>query len=103
MDPTIPTARSGSEPFEGILKGVVDQVGVDLGGRQVPVPERPLDYQDVAGAAVEVGGEGVPQGVRAEFLVDPRRLETWHSNRRKARLERNSARHSPSNRLRSFR
>ena len=40
----------GLKEFEGVLEGVVDQVGVDLGSRQVPVPEGSLDYEDVAGA-----------------------------------------------------
>ena len=60
------------EPFEGVLEGVVDQVGVDLGGREIPVPKRPFDHQDIAGAAVEVGGKGVPQTVGTDALVDTR-------------------------------
>ena len=59
-DRSFPTTCVYSELFESVLEGVVDQVGVDLGGRQIPVPERPLNHQDIAGTAVEVGGEGVP-------------------------------------------
>mgnify|MGYP005863373605 CR=1 FL=1 len=66
---------SGSEALEGILQRAVHEVGVDLGGRQVPVTEGPLDNQNVPGPTVEVGGEGVPKPMRAELLVDPRGLE----------------------------
>ncbi len=69
------------EPFEGVLEGVLDQVGVDLGGGEVPVPKRPFDHQDIAGAAVEVGGEGVAQGVGTEALVDTRLAEPVYLTR----------------------
>ena len=39
-DPTIPAARSDSEPLDGVLEDIVDQVGVNLGGRQIPVTQR---------------------------------------------------------------
>jgi len=39
------------------------------------VPEGPLYNQDVTGSAVEVGGEGMPQGVGSELFVYPRGLE----------------------------
>ena len=58
-DRLIPGPGCRLQPFEGLLKRVVDEVGVDLGGREVPVPERTLHDQDVACPTVEVGGEGV--------------------------------------------
>ena len=71
-DRSFPTTFADSESFEGVLEGVVDQVGVDLRGGEVPVSEGPFDHQDIAGAAVEVGGEGVPQTVGTDALADAR-------------------------------
>ncbi len=71
-DRLIPGPGCRLQPFEGLLERVVDEVGVDLGGREVPVPERTLHDQDVACPTVEVGGEGVAQSVGAQLLVDPR-------------------------------
>ncbi len=33
--------------------------------------ERPLNHQDIAGTAVKVGGESVPQTVGTDAFVDP--------------------------------
>ena len=71
-DRSFPTTFADSESFDSFLEGVVDQVGVDLRGGEVPVSEGPFDHQDIAGAAVEVGGEGVPQTVGTDALADAR-------------------------------
>ncbi len=71
-DRSFPTTFADSESFDSVLEGVVDQVGVDLRGGEVPVSEGPFDHQDIAGAAVEVGGEGVPQTVGTDALADAR-------------------------------
>lgn len=74
-DRCIPGPEGRSQPFDGILEHPVHKVGVDLGGRQVSVPEGPLYNQDVTGSAVEVGGERMPQGVGCELFFDPRGFE----------------------------
>ncbi len=61
---------TGSESFEGLLKGSVHQVGIDLRGRDIPVSERPLDHENIGGGRIQVGGEGVAQAVRADSLID---------------------------------
>ena len=51
----IPGREGRSQFFNSVFEHPVHKVGVDLGGRQVAVPEGALDNQDVAGSAVEVG------------------------------------------------
>ena len=63
---------TGSEPFEGLFKGSVHQVGINLGGRDIPVSERPFDHENIGGGRIQVGGEGVAQAVRADSLIDTR-------------------------------
>src|SRR5205807_28046 len=46
----------------------VEDVGVDHGGADVGVAEQVLDGADVAARLEQVGGEAVPQGVRADAL-----------------------------------
>ena len=60
------------EEFEGLLQLAVHEVGVDQSCSKIAVAEGTLDYQDVPGSTVEVGGEGVPEGMWAEFLIDAR-------------------------------
>ncbi len=43
QDRSFPATCEDSEPLDGVLEGVVDQVRIDLGGREVAMPERPLD------------------------------------------------------------
>ena len=58
------------EALEGVLKLAVHEVGVDQRCGEIAVIESPLDHQDVPGSAVEVRGEGVPERLRAQLLVD---------------------------------
>ena len=51
---------------------LVGQVGVDLGGGEVLVPEELLDHSQVRAAVEEVGGERVSERVRARLAVEPR-------------------------------
>lgn len=74
-DRRIPGPECRSQSFDGVFQYPVDQVGVDLGGGQVSVSEGPLHNQDVAGSAVEMGGERMPQGVGSELFVYPRGFE----------------------------
>ena len=74
-DRRIPGPEDRSQSFNGVFEHSVHKVGVDLGGRQVAMPEGSLDNQDIAGSAVEVGGERVPQCMRSKLLLDPRCLE----------------------------
>lgn len=61
-----------SEPFEGFFESAIDEVGVNLGRRNVAVAEGTLDDQQVAGGVVEVGGEGVTKAVGRKGLPDAR-------------------------------
>lgn len=70
-----PFSGRRSETFEGVLEFAVNDVGVDLGCGEVLVAEGTLYNEDVAGSAVEVGCEGVPETVRAELLVDASSFE----------------------------
>src|SRR3954451_12259156 len=47
---------------------------VDLRGRYRGVAEQLLDHPDVGPAVEQVGGEGVPQGVRGHLRAQPRAL-----------------------------
>ena len=47
-------------------------VRVALGGGQPAVAQELLDHAEVRAAIEEMGGEGVPQGVRAHPALDPR-------------------------------
>jgi hypothetical protein len=69
-DRMAPGPFCGSKPFEGILKGIVHQVSINLRGRDVPVPQRPLDHEQVGGRCIQVGGECMTQPVRADALID---------------------------------
>lgn len=60
----------GSEPFEGFLQGIVHQVSINLRGRDIPVPKRPLDHEQVGGRRIKVGGECMAQPVRGDALID---------------------------------
>ena len=53
----------------GLPGGGVD-VGVDLGGEDEFVAEHFLDDAEVGAVFDEVGGEGVAEGVRGDFLAD---------------------------------
>ena len=99
-DRSSPTTFADSELFEGVVEGVVDQVGVDLGGREIPVSEGSLDHQDVARAAVKMGGEKVwrrpwelmrlrIRALPSQYLT---RLATCPGDKREPRLEKNNAR-----------
>lgn len=57
-------AGRASETFERFFKPAVYEVGVNLGGRDVAVPQGALDHEQVRGRVVEMGGEGVAQAVR---------------------------------------
>src|SRR5579863_3912515 len=50
-------------------------VGVFLGGRERGVPEQLLDRPQVGAALQQVGGEGVPQGVRVDAPGERRLLD----------------------------
>ena len=64
-----------SKTFEGFLQTAIDEVGVNLGSRDVAVAEGALDDQQVARRLVKVGGESVPQSVGRERLGDARLAE----------------------------
>ena len=57
-------AGRASETFERFFKPAVYEVGVNLGGRDVAVPQGALDHEQVRGHFIEVGGEAVSQAVR---------------------------------------
>ena len=50
----------------------IQDMGVDLGRRNIFVSQQLLDSADVIAAFQEVGGERMAQRVRADGLVDPR-------------------------------
>ena len=45
-------------------------MGVDLSGGDVLVAEHVLDYTEIGAVLYQVGGEGVAEGVRRDFLMD---------------------------------
>src|SRR4051812_18539812 len=47
-------------------------VGVNLGGGNIPVAEHFLDAAQIAPPVQQVGGEGVPEGMWADLLVQRR-------------------------------
>ena len=59
------------------MGGIIDllhagggDVGVDLGGAEVGVAEELLDAAEVGAVVEEVGGEAVPEFVRADLEAD---------------------------------
>jgi hypothetical protein len=58
------------KPYEVFFKLAVHKVGVNLGGRYVPVPQGALNDQQVVGGAVEQCGKGVPRAERRQALTD---------------------------------
>jgi hypothetical protein len=65
-----PAVDGGLNPLEGFFQSAVHEVGVDLGGGDVPVPQGALNDQQVVGGAVQVGGKSVPQPMRRQVLID---------------------------------
>jgi hypothetical protein len=65
-------ALAGLKPFEGFFQSAVHKVGIDLGGRYVPVPQGTLYDQQVIGGAVQMGCESVTQPMRRQVLIDAR-------------------------------
>ena len=57
-----------------LLDPLAGEVGVELGGRDVGVPEHLLHRAQVAAAGEQVRGEAVAQRVRAHLAVEPRGL-----------------------------
>src|SRR5215207_1383482 len=58
-------------PEVDVLQPFAREVGVELGGRDVCVAEHLLDRAEVAAAREQVGGEGVPERVRAHPVREP--------------------------------
>ena len=61
------------QPIRGALdarRSAIEDVGVNLGGGYVPVPEELLHGADVVAVFQQVGGEGVAEGVGAGSLGD---------------------------------
>ena len=56
----------------GVEEPFLGDVGVDLGRGQAAVAEQLLDAPEVGAAVEEVGGEAVPEGVRAGAGVEAR-------------------------------
>ena len=72
---------SGVEGLMHLLdEGAVD-MGVDLCGDDGAVAENFLYCPEVCSSLVQVGGEGVSQGVRAYFFCDPRCRAATANNR----------------------
>ncbi len=61
----------GVELVVNLTEPVAADVGIDLGRRDLAVPEHELDGPEVRAALEEVGGEGMPQDVRADLRGDP--------------------------------
>src|SRR5262249_60420139 len=58
----------------GLLELLPGEVRVELGGRQIGVPEHLLDRAEVATAGEQVSRKRVPQGVRAHPVAEARGL-----------------------------
>src|SRR6478672_6333877 len=58
----------------GLLELLAGEVRVELGGREIGVPEHLLDRAEVAATGEQVRREGVTQRVRAHPVRQPRRL-----------------------------
>jgi hypothetical protein len=54
-----------------VTQPLVGDVGVDLGGRHVLMPQQLLDAAEVGAVGEKVGGIGVPQGVGRHLLCEP--------------------------------
>lgn len=63
-----------SDVGDGPPQRLIRHPGIDLGGRNLPVAQRPLDEVQVPGLLVERGGEGVVQGVDRDGAVNARVL-----------------------------
>src|ERR1700739_4207693 len=66
------TQRSATRMVLGVqlLQPLACYVGVDLGGGQIAVTEQHLHHAQVGAVVEQMGGKGVPQSVRREFLAD---------------------------------
>jgi hypothetical protein len=64
----------------GIDQALSGDVGVNLGGRQAPVAEEILDTPEIGPTVEEVGGETVPERVRARGWVQPLGFEITLEN-----------------------
>ena len=53
-----------------ILQLLVDQLGIDLGGRNVRVSQHLLDGVEIRAVFQQMGGKGVAQGVRGDFCLN---------------------------------
>ena len=51
-------------------QALVVDVGINLGGGNIGVPEQFLDHPQVGSVLEEVGGEGVAQEVRVDVLFE---------------------------------
>ena len=60
------------EPLMDVPQPLVGDVGVDLGGRHVLMPQQLLDASEVGAVRQQVGGVGVAQGVGRHLLCRAR-------------------------------
>ena len=66
--------QDGSNPylqsFKSLFKGLVEQVRIDLGGRNLSMTEGLLDYKEVRSAFKETRSEAMPETVRCDMLFN---------------------------------
>ncbi len=67
----MPEREDRLQPFQRLFQGAIHQVRIDFRGGDVAMAECPLDDEQIAGATVEPGGEGMAQAVRRYGLFDP--------------------------------
>lgn len=60
------------EEIDGLFQIFRIQVGVNFGGRDALMSQHILDRFEVGTSFYEVGGEGVPEGMRADVFGDAR-------------------------------
>jgi len=56
-------------PLHRILHLIINNMGMDLRGADIGMFQGFLHHAEIFGLAVEVGGEGVAEGVRADALL----------------------------------
>lgn len=64
-------SRPGMKSLVDLLQSPVVDVGINLGGGNIGVPEKFLDHPQISSVLEEVGGKGVAQEVRIDVLFEP--------------------------------
>ena len=55
-----------------VVQPLPGNVGIDLRGRQITVPQQHLDHPQIGAMVEQMRGKGVTQGVRRQVAANPR-------------------------------